>query len=245
MSDAFGTQAGPKLWSKLNYIARPLVDCRILGSIAAREPHLRNCKISLVPSRPKTALEAKYVVGISKAWERLGLGSIPKAVVCKLDPFNRRFEKACVKTVSLHAEMQLVMHYEERCAPRPTLDYFGCSKRTCLLCETFLGELPSPIATRGRHGVCYPAWAVPRSNPDAVEVAVERLEKNLVARIRGFLNDLMHPRQKIIAANVIQSDMVSEFSHLTLEEWRQREQDVRLFKNKQTIQHKDKLIVIS
>jgi hypothetical protein len=243
LSDAFGTQAGRKLWSKLNYIARPLVDCRILGSIGAREPQLRNCKISLVPLKPKTTLEAKYVVGIFKAWERLGLGSIPKAVVCKLDPFGRRFEKACAKTVSLHAEMQLVMHYEERYAPRPTLDYFGCSKRTCLLCETLLGALPSPIDTRGRHGVCYPAWVVPRSNSRAVGVAVERLEKSLVARIRGFLNDLVHPRQKSIAANVIQSVMVSDFSHLTLEEWRQREQDVQLFKSKQAIQHNDMLIM--
>lgn len=241
-SDTFGTQAGLKLWSRLNFIARPLVDCRLLGSIAAREPQFRNCKISLVPSKSKTTLDAKYVVGIFEAWERLGLGSTPEAVVRILGPFSRRFEKACADSFSLHAEMQLVLHYDEGCAPQPTLDYFGCSKRTCLLCETFLGALPSPIATRGRHGVCYPAWAVPGSNSATVEVAVEQLEKSLVARIRGLLNDLMHPGQKSIAANVMQSDMVSDFSHFTLEEWRQREQDVRLFNNKQTNQRRDLLI---
>lgn len=195
-SDTFGAQAGFKLWSKLNFITRPLVDRRLLGLISAREPQFRNCKISLVPSKSKTTLDAKYVVGTLKAWERLGLGSTPEHVVWILDPFSQRFEKACAETFSLHAEMQLVLHYEEGCAPQPTLDYFGCSKRTCLRCETFLGALPSPIATRGRHDVCYPAWAVPGSNSDTIEVAVERLEKTLLARIRGLLNDLMHPRQK-------------------------------------------------
>ena len=242
-SNTFGTKAGLKLWSKLNFVARPLVDCRLLGSIAAREPQLRNSKISLVLSKSKTALEAKDVVGIFEAWERLGLGSTPEPVIRMLHPFSQRFEMACAEKFSLHAEMQLVMHYEKSCAPRPTLDYFGCSKRTCLLCETFLGALPSSIATRGRHGVCYPAWGVPSSNSGAIKVAVERLEKSLLARIRWILNDLMHPRQKSLAANVMQSGMVSDFSHLTLEEWQQREQDVQRFKNKQTIQHNDLLIM--
>ncbi|KAL4788767.1 hypothetical protein BDV19DRAFT_395700 [Aspergillus venezuelensis] len=67
--DTFGSQAGSKLWSRLNFIARPLVDCQLLGSIAAREPQFWNCKISLVLSRSKTTLDAKYVVKIFKAWE--------------------------------------------------------------------------------------------------------------------------------------------------------------------------------
>jgi OTT_1508-like deaminase len=237
--DTFGRQPGLKLWSTLNFIARPLVDCRLLGSIAAREPRVRNCKISLVPSKPKTTLDTKYVVGIFEAWERLGLGFIAEPMVGILGPVSQRFEKACAKSFSLHAEMQLVLHYDEGCALQPTLDYFGCSKRTCLLCEAFLSALPCPIATRGRHGICYPAWAMPRSSS---EVAVEQLEKSLVARIRRFLNDLMHHGQKSLAANVMQSDMVSDFSHSTLEEWQRREQDVLLFKNTQTTQRKGLLI---
>jgi hypothetical protein len=243
VSDTFGIQAGLKLWSKLNFIARPLVDCRLLGSIAAREQQLQNCKILLVPFKSKTTLETKDVVDIFEALERLGLVSNAKPVTRKLHPFSQRFRKACAKTFSLHAEMQLVMHYEEVCAPRPTLNYFGCSKRTCLLCQTFLSALPSSIATRGRHGVCYPAWAVPGSNSGAIEAAVQRLEKSLVARIRRILNDLMHPRRKSLAANVMQSDMVSDFSQLTLEEWHQREQDMQRFKDKQTTQHKNLLIM--
>jgi hypothetical protein len=243
LSDSFGIQGGLRLWSKLNFIARPLVDCRLLGSIAAHEPQLRKCRILLVSIKSKTTLDAKYRLGISKAWERLGLGSIPEHVMRILDSLSKRFEKACGEKFSLHAEMQLVMHYEERCALRPTLDYFGCSKKTCLLCETFLRSLPSPIATRGRHGVCYPAWAVPGSNSGAIEAAVERLEKSLVARIRGLLNDLNNPGQRGLAANIMQSGMVSDFSRFTLEEWQQRKQDVRLFENKEKIKHNELLIL--
>lgn len=241
LSKIFGTTAGLKLWRALNFAARPLVDCRLLRSITTQEPQFGTCKISLVISKPKTTLEAKDMVGIFEALERLGLGSTPELGIQTLHPFSERFEKECAETFDLHAEMQLVMHYEERCAPRPTLDYFGCSKRTCLLCETTLGALPNPIATRGRHGVCYPAWAIPSSNSEAVKMAVERLEKSLVARIRENLNNSIHPTQKMIVPNVMQSDMVSEFSHLTLEEWQQREQDMQLFKNKQTIQRNDLL----
>ncbi|KAJ5179729.1 hypothetical protein N7492_002939 [Penicillium capsulatum] len=139
--------------------------------------------------------------------------------------------------------MQLVMHYEERSAPWPTQNYFGCSKRTCLLCETFLGTLPSPIATRGRHGVCYPAWAVPDSDSSAVKVAIERLKRYLITRIRALANDLSHANQKSRTENVMQSDIVSDFSRFTLEEWQQREEAARRFKNQQTSQHNGLLIL--
>jgi hypothetical protein len=150
LSDTFGTQVSLKIWSKLNFIARPLVDCRLLRSIAAREPQLQNCKISPISSKSKTTLEAKYVIVLFDAWQRLGLGLTPEPMIRILDPFTQRFEKACAETFSMHAEMQLLMHYEEGYALRPTLDYFGCSKKTCLLCETILCALSSPIATRGR-----------------------------------------------------------------------------------------------
>lgn len=243
LSETFGIQGGMRLWSKLNFIARPLVDCRLLGSIATREPLLRNCRVFLVSLKLKTTLKAKYRVRISKAWEQLGLGSIPKPVKQILDPFCQRFEEACAGTFSLHAEMQLVTHYENRCALRPTLDYFGCSKKTCLLCETFLRALPNPIATRGRHGICYPAWAVPGSKSGAIKVAVNQLEKSLVSRIRVLLNDFKHTRQRCLTANIMQSGMVSDFSRFTLEEWQQRAQHVRLFEDSETIKHNDLLIM--
>ncbi|PGH01263.1 hypothetical protein GX51_05318 [Blastomyces parvus] len=95
-------------------------------------------------------------VGIFNLWENLKLSFTPESVIQRLGPFIQEFEKACAESFSLHAEMQLVLHYDRGCAPQPTLDYFGCSKKN-LLCETFLGGLSSPIATREGRGVFYPA----------------------------------------------------------------------------------------
>ncbi len=88
---------------------------------------------------------------------------------------------------SLHAEMQLFMRYEENATLTPTLYYFGYSKKACLLCDSFLQSLPSPIATRGRHGICYPAWGVPPLRSVGAEAALKELEKMLVSRIKTDL----------------------------------------------------------
>lgn len=152
------------------------------------------------------------------------------------------FKTTCAKSFTSHAEMQLVLHCTDGYAPHPTLNYFGCSRKTCLLCEIFLGALPNPIATRGRHGVCYPAWAVPGSRSSTIQVAIESLEKNLIARIQGVVQGSMHGGQKHTAPNVMQSGMVSSFSQLTMQEWQQRQEEVRLFNEKQTAQRKEMLI---
>lgn len=239
LSHAFGPQLGSKLWSMLNFIARPLIDCRLMRTLATREVQFQNCKISLVTPKPRMTLDVKYVVGITEAWNRLGLlGSTPESLSAR----SRMFKKTCAKSFTLHAEMQLVLHCTDGYAPHPTLNYFGCSRKTCLLCEIFLGALPNPIATRGRHGVCYPAWAVPGSRSSTIQVAIESLEKNLIARIRGVVQGSMHGGQKHTAPNVVQSGMVSSFSQLTLQEWQQRQEEVRLFNEKQTAQRKEMLI---
>lgn len=237
LSHKFGMEVGLKVWKKLNFIARPLVDCQVLRSITIHEPQLRNCEISPILSRSKATLEAKHVIGIFKAWEALGLGSAPESVVRSLKPSRQKFEEECAKGFSLHAEMQLVMYYDKRSKTHPTFNYFGCSKKSCLLCETFLGALPDPIATRGRHGVCYAAWGVPDSDSKDIKAAVERLEKILVVRIQEVLH------QKGFVANVLQSDMVSDFSQLTLDEWHQSKQEELIYKDKQKNQHSDRLIM--
>ncbi|RJE17542.1 hypothetical protein PHISCL_10122 [Aspergillus sclerotialis] len=242
LSDNFGAQIATKLWTKLNFLARPLADCRLLASIVTREPHFRNCKIVPIPPKPKTTLEPKYMIEIFTAWEQIGLESPPKCVIQKLDRFNKEFKTTCAEAFSLHAEMQLVLHYEEKLAPPPTLDYFGCSKKTCLLCEIVLDTLPSPVSTRGRHGVCYPAWGVPNSGADTIQLAVQRLETSLVDRIGGFLGGLMHPRRKGQAVNTMQSGFVSDLSRLTLEELQKRENDVQSFKSKQAV-HRNELMI--
>ncbi|PWY84008.1 hypothetical protein BO83DRAFT_413530 [Aspergillus eucalypticola CBS 122712] len=141
---------------------------------------------------------------------------------------------ACAKSLSLHAEMQLICYQEECRGPRRMLQYYGCSKKACLLCETFLAAMHNPIETRGRHGVCYPAWGVPCLSSDAIYLAATELGNNLVNRIRDSFNRTIRPGATTALPKVMQSDFVSDFSKLTLEEWRQRQKIVDIARAEQT-----------
>ncbi|PYH28405.1 uncharacterized protein BO87DRAFT_420397 [Aspergillus neoniger CBS 115656] len=187
-----------------------------------------------LPSAPKTTLQKEHVVDIATAWELLDLGIATEPVIELLNPYRHVFKQACAKSLSLHAEMQLICYQEECRGPRRMLQYFGCSKKSCLLCETFLAAMHNPIETRGRHCVCYPAWGVPCLISDAVYLAATELGNNLVNRIRGSFNRIIRPGGTAALPDVMQSDFVSDFSKLTLEEWRQRQRMVDLAQAEQS-----------
>ncbi|GLA90039.1 hypothetical protein AtubIFM56815_005588 [Aspergillus tubingensis] len=229
--DALGPKVGSRLWVALKFVARPLTDCQRLREITLWESDLRHAQISLVPSAPKTTLRMEHVIDIVTAWERLGLGIATEPVIELLDPYRELFKQACAESLSLHAEMQLICYHEECRGRRRMLQYFGCSKKSCLLCETFLAAMHDPIETRGRHGVCYPAWGVPCLNSDAIYLVTTELGNDLVNRIRGLFNRIIRPGA---TANVMQSDFVSDFSKITLEEWRQRQKIVDIARAEQT-----------
>ncbi|KAL4902038.1 hypothetical protein BDW74DRAFT_187033 [Aspergillus multicolor] len=231
--DALGSTVGLRLWVGLRFLARPLLDCRLLRDIATWESDLRHAHISLVPCAPKTALDRRYVVDIATAWEKLGLGIATKPLMELLYPYGSIFKQACAKSLSLHADMQLVVYYKEHPELRPMLDYFGVSKKSCLLCETFLASLDSPIKTRGRLGLCYPAWGVPCSDSADIRFATTRLAKDLLNRIREFLEEGLQQRATAFLPNVMQSEIVSDCSSLTLKEWHQRRKDLETAKARQ------------
>jgi hypothetical protein len=212
----------------LNLIARPILDCRLLLAIATRDPLFRRANISLLPGPPKTVLDSEHLVDIFEAWEQLGLGILPNSVITTLQFNVDQFEEACQEPFALHAEMQLVFYYEDPCSARPTLDYFGCSKKTCLLCESFLSALKPLITTRGRHGICYPAWGVPTAGPVSIEDATESVKRDLMTRIQNFASNLTHGKRNVTIPFVNQSDVVSDFSQLTLQEWVQKQRQVQL-----------------
>jgi hypothetical protein len=213
-------------------IARPIIDCRLLQSIASRESQFRHVRISLVHSKTRTTVNIKHRVGISEAWTQLGLGVASNSQVRKLSSFDKDFKEACTQSYTQHAEMQLISHYEGGTVLPPTSDYFGCSKKTCLLCETFLKGLPRPIVTRGRHGICYPAWGLPCSTSDAMNVGVNALETDMLLRIS----------QGSYSANVPQCSIVSDFSRLTIEHWQRRKQNIELARNEEVTRRNEFLI---
>ena len=135
LNSAFGVKDGMRLWHALKFVARPIMDCRMLLSIAIRYPQFRDVKIRPVQARPKKALNLNYQLKISEAWARLTYGSAPDSELGVITLFDEQFRRDCAVSRSLHAEMQLFMHYENSAEPT-TSSYFGCSKKACLLCDT-------------------------------------------------------------------------------------------------------------
>jgi len=203
---------GRKVWHALKSLARPVLDCRILRDIATRHLQFQNLRICPVRQRHKTALRPEYPVDIINAWHQLNSfdSSLSQAKI--LAGFGRRFESDCGKSFALHAEMQLFVHYESGAALPPTLDYFGCSKKACLLCESFLQALARPVAMRGRHGICYAAWGLPPSSSLGTVAALKDLEKMLVSRIRSHLADSGRIDKRLVVPAVHQSTVTSAHS---------------------------------
>jgi hypothetical protein len=214
LNQRFGERLDDKISRCLRFLARPLSNCRLLSIIAKKLPQYQNVRFELVTRDAKKAAPDKShgVVGIPEALRRLfGVDDFknldPSAVRALVRDFGDRFLAECTpEAYSQHAEIQNLEHHWSR-GLWPTLDYIGCSKKTCLLCEDFLSSLDPPISTRGRHGVCYPAWGVPRSNSQSASLALKVVEKSLVMRIRRILSRT--DSKKAAFHNVSQSTIVS------------------------------------
>jgi len=206
---------GRKIWYALKSLARPVLDCRIVHDIAIQHAQFRNIRICPVRQRHKTSLQDayrdEYEGDIVLTWHNLARDSSlfeAKTLV----GFNDKFKSDCSKSFALHAEMQLFLHYETGAALSPTLDYFGCSKKICLLCESFLQAFARPIATRGRHGVCYPAWGIPPLASPETAAALEKLDKMLVSRVKSHLANSARFGQRLVAPAVHQSTVASVYT---------------------------------
>ncbi len=212
---------GSKLWRVLVFMARPVSNCRLLVRIAGHFPHFRTVKVCPIPSGPETILRPEYLVDITDAWDRLASISPAGPEIKRIASFRDRFKRDCARRLRSHAEVQLLLHYEDTGCRGPSIDYFGCSKKTCFLCEGFLQALSHPISTRGRHGICYPAWGVPFSRSDEVGLALEKLGKRLISRIEMHLKG--QPTDTFLN-QVPQSTVVSDMSSLPVKSmlWKNR-----------------------
>jgi hypothetical protein len=237
LNTTFETKVGSQVWYALKFLARPIADCRLLRQIASIQPHFQRVRILPVPTRGKTQLSPEYQIGILDTWQRLDVSastSTTASSMKRLAVHDEQFKRDCAEPYILHAEMQLVMEYEDNARPVPILDYFGCSKKACLLCEGFLQALPRPIATRGRHGICYLAWGVPPSRSAGVAAALKGLETTLVSRIKMHLQhqalsgDTLLPRVK-------QSTFVSDFSDSIVQDLFQRVERSKAFKETEMV----------
>jgi len=212
--DIYESTKASNIWLALLFLSRPLADVRMLWRIAGRFPEYRDMRILPVPRARQTSISPQHQVDITTAWSRLTSTAPSPQDLKVLRPIGATFRSDCSKAYSLHAEMQLVdYYYESGGAQRPTIDYFGCRKKACFLCESFLRSLPSPVRTRGRHGVCYPSWGTPCPTSSDTAVALNRLKDILISRIK---NCLQNERRSSLAA-VPQSTLVADLSGSVLQ----------------------------
>ncbi|KAK3372587.1 hypothetical protein B0H63DRAFT_551303 [Podospora didyma] len=130
-----------EIWDKMNYLARPMDDGRVLWQISRRLPKFKRIRIHLlVDTEKRTRLRPQFCVDTKTALYGLGLDPAP-------DGWQQRhiLEEHCQTPRSLHAEMQLVIHLYADPARDQRLAYFGCSKLACHQCYKFLHALGQPI----------------------------------------------------------------------------------------------------
>lgn len=139
-------------------LAKPVASLLILSQIVRLIPNFRATTFISISSPAPFRLQNLQVQPISEAWKYLGLpsGRIPPVLVRK----SRDFKRKCGSDLFTQCEIQLLTRYEAEPSLGPTLAYFGCSKKSCFLCESFLALSPLKVHTRGRHGQCHPQWAI-------------------------------------------------------------------------------------
>jgi hypothetical protein len=209
------THRGLRLWRILRLITKPVFNSRLLNRIARRLSNFQKVKINPLPPVPKTHLKNEYLVDIMTAWSRLCSVSPLISERKKLWHFNDKFKLDCARSFGSHAEVQLLLHYENNDLLTSSIDYFGCSKKSCLLCEALLQNLPQPVSTSGYHGICYPQWAVPFSQSKGVVNSLQLLGHIIVSRIKMHLTG---QAEGIFLRQVPQSTVVSNVPTSSLDE---------------------------
>lgn len=212
LSQAYGDKLAEKLWRSLRLLARLLSNCRLLSSIFEYLPQFQKLSFELISDQvAKTTLDKRHCVRITDALRRLipaqDFKTLDRSKISTLERrFGAIFQTASTRaSYSQHAEIQTLMHHWSA-STAPTLNYLGCSKKMCLLCEEFLSNLDPPISTRGRHGICYSAWGVPHGNTSSVLSALQAVEISLVSRI---LDQFTQRTRKVVLDNVPQSTVLS------------------------------------
>ncbi|XPS75439.1 hypothetical protein M3J07_007517 [Ascochyta lentis] len=98
------------------------------------------------------------------------------------DPENH-FRTACSRSLTVHAEMQLVAFYDHNPHAKPSIRFLGVSKKSCYLCCMFLTTHPESFMTSACHQKLYPSW----SPPLATDAKVYRRYKTLITNLSKIM----------------------------------------------------------
>lgn len=199
-----------KALKTLRLLSRPVTNLQILARVARTLSSFQSLRFCVVAPPAATQIQREYIVPLRDAWDQLGLPPPQELqhLTCMAD---LDFKWNCSQKFSSHAEVQLVQRYEENPHLTPSIDYMGCSKKVCLLCESFLELSPWRPRLRGRHGCCHPRWGISLTT---VKHQVPRLEK-LCGLLKSRILGLME-REIPMACPVAQSSFVSALETLDI-----------------------------
>jgi hypothetical protein len=196
------------LMRALGFVARPITILRLLIETARLLPNFRNVKFHCLEPPKPIRMAKRFCVTAKEAWLALGLpdhgAQLPKTLERRMNDFK----SLCSRPFSVHAEVQLLLRYLENPGLSPTLDYIGCSKKACLLCEAFLQLSPQKFRARGRHGGCYPAWGLSEAHLKSLSSTLSYLRQLLKQRIV----ELLKTGPTTLGQAVPQSTIVSDFN---------------------------------
>ncbi|KAH7245305.1 hypothetical protein BKA59DRAFT_526888 [Fusarium tricinctum] len=72
-----------------------------------------------------------------------------------------QLREACCLSLTLHAEMQLIVFYEGSPERTPRVRLIGTSKKACFLCNEYLRHHPLKLQVSACHQKIYPSWRPP------------------------------------------------------------------------------------
>ncbi|KAF1912148.1 hypothetical protein BDU57DRAFT_459713 [Ampelomyces quisqualis] len=157
----------------ISKVSRYREAARFLYRTAKRIPLLRRIKVVLV-DLPRESFDrvsskqyapqlASIVERISANSQRTDVGNLCRLLSTGSAQLNDQFATQTRKTLreaKIHAEIQLVYHYELQASKLPPRVVCS-SKDACYLCNTFL-KMHSKMHTPRHHGRLYPGWRLPQ-----------------------------------------------------------------------------------
>ena len=112
------------------------------------------------------------------------------------------FRKKCKRTLTVHAEMQLLIFYDTHPELIPRLLFMGTSKKACYLCDRFLFLHPLKMVISASHQKIWPSWMPPSCTgpsmqmyKDLVRALKDDMEKAAARDLHGELGRRQSPNQ--------------------------------------------------
>jgi TfoX/Sxy family transcriptional regulator of competence genes len=203
-----------KLLRSWQLLARPIANIRTIARIAKLLPSFRSAKFVAIKPPTLVQLDKDHIISVQEAMERLDISidrdcGLPQALRRK----KSQFRKDCAQGFPSHCETQLLMRYENEPSLTPTLPYFGCSKKACFLCDSFLFISPLQPRMRGRHGRCHPRWGIQPRTWEALRPRLIELRDVIKAHVLKILRADTKPDRVMIQQSSIRSEIKSKDVH--------------------------------